>query len=97
VIEVIIRPEAEADLAEAYKWYENQCQGLGADFLLCVEACIHNIRRNPRMYQIIHKNIHRALVSRFPYGIFYLLEEDEIIITAIFHVRRKPRIWQDRT
>jgi hypothetical protein len=29
---LIVEPEAEADIAEAYDWYEAQCSGLGEDF-----------------------------------------------------------------
>jgi len=35
---VIILPEAEGDLAQAYQWYEKQVDGLGNEFLLCVDA-----------------------------------------------------------
>jgi hypothetical protein len=45
VIELIIAPEAEQDLAEAYAWYEGQRSGLGEEFLSCVDACIEAIRR----------------------------------------------------
>lgn len=44
---MIIRPEAEADLADAQDWYEQQRQGLGAEFLLCVEEVFARIDRTP--------------------------------------------------
>ena len=37
---VIISTEAESDLNQAYLWYEKQIEGLGGEFLLCVDACI---------------------------------------------------------
>jgi hypothetical protein len=48
--DLIIAPEAESDLAEAYAWYERQRIGLGEDFVACVDACIHAIRRTPKMH-----------------------------------------------
>ncbi len=93
---LIVRPEAEEELAEAYEWYEQQAQGLGFDFLLHVEAALSSIQRSPQMYPVIYKNVHRCLVRRFPYGIFYLVERERIVILAIFHASRDPRAWQDR-
>ena len=46
---LIVRPEAEADLAEAYGWYEQQVRGLGTEFLLCVDAVMASIERNPQL------------------------------------------------
>jgi hypothetical protein len=41
----MVRAEAEADLAEAYQWYEQQVRGLGGEFLLCVDAVMASIER----------------------------------------------------
>ena len=46
---MIIRPEAERDLIAARDWYEGQRQGLGADFLLCVEEVLEALARMPEM------------------------------------------------
>ena len=46
--QLVILPEAEQDLAEAYDWYEGRRAGLGDEFLTCVEACFQAIRRAPR-------------------------------------------------
>jgi hypothetical protein len=68
---LIIAPEAEQDIAEAYAWYEAQRAGLGESFLNNVDACIQAICRTPQMHQVIHANYRRALVRRFPNGVFY--------------------------
>src|SRR5262249_14798736 len=49
---VVIRPEAEADIAEAYDYYQTVSEGLGAAFLLAVEACFDGIERSPEMYAV---------------------------------------------
>ena len=69
--ELILAPEAEQDLAEAYGWYENRRPGLGEEFLSCVDACIAAIQRTPEMYRVVHEDYRRGLVRRFPYAIFY--------------------------
>ena len=55
-----IRPEAEADLSEAYRWYERQREGLGADFFLCFEEALEKSRRNPDRSPSVYKTIRRA-------------------------------------
>ena len=77
--EIIIRPKAEVEMTEAYGWYEDRMQGLGSDFILSVDAVLHAIARNPRHYQVIYKNIRRALTKRFPYEVFYIKEKSRII------------------
>jgi len=40
---LVIRPEAEAEMTEAFDWYEERLPGLGASFLLCVDAVFRGI------------------------------------------------------
>jgi plasmid stabilization system protein ParE len=63
---LLIRPEAEFDLAAAYRWYEDKDAGLGAEFLRTVEAALLGIQKNPQIHQKIHQDIRRALTMRFP-------------------------------
>lgn len=90
------RPEAEEDLLDAYRWYEQQSKGLGMEFLRSVDACISSIERTPEAYPVVYNNIRRALLRRFPYGLFYVVQENAITILACFHFRRNPRGWQAR-
>ncbi len=57
-----IRKEAEADIAEAYQYYESCRENLGADFILCTEESFARITKNPNQYKTIYKNVRRALV-----------------------------------
>lgn len=94
--EVLLRPEAEADIGESYRWYEGQVDGLGEEFLRAVDACISLIQRNPSAYAPIHQDVRRALVRKFPFGVFYFVEADRVIVIGCFHVRRNPRQWEER-
>ena len=93
---VIFRPAAEADLQEAYDWYEQREPGLGVEFIRCVDRCLQSIRRHPELYPEVHKNVRQGLVRRFPYSVFYFVGGDTIIVTSVFHAKRDPRIWQRR-
>jgi plasmid stabilization system protein ParE len=93
---LIIRPEAEADLAEARDWYEGQRKGLSDEFRLCVEEAIERIRRMPELHAEIHKGIRRCLIRRFPYAVFCRAEETRVVVIAVMHTRRDPVRWQSR-
>ena len=94
--EVIIAPEAEQDLADAYAWYESRRSGLGEELLTCVDACIEAISRTPDMHPIVHENYHRGLVRRFPYAVFYEHAESTVTIYCVFHTSRNPDKWRQR-
>ena len=95
-LELIIRPEAEAEMGEAFDWYEERVPGLGSDFLLNVDAAFNAILRNPEQYPVVYKNLRRALIRRFPYQVFYLLEDKRIVVLAVFHAKRSPTHWRKR-
>jgi toxin ParE1/3/4 len=94
---VVVRPEAESDLAEAFAWYGQRGPGLGDRFLLSVEAALSAIQRHPESFPVVYSQVRRALLRRFPYGVFYIVKESNIVVLAIFHCARDPRGWQRRT
>ncbi len=94
--QLIIRPEAETEIKEAYEWYEEQRCGLGDDFLLNIDAALCSIQREPEMYAPLYKNLRRILIRRFPYSVFYIIESRKVIVMAVIHAKRHPRIWKNR-
>ncbi len=94
---VIIRPEAEDDLKEAFLWYEDKRRGLGYDFLLQVDAGLRFIERNPEIHPVEYKGTRKHIIKRFPYKIIYLVEEAKIIVLAMFHGKRSPALMKERT
>ncbi len=98
---VLVRPEAETEISEAHSWYNLQTEGLGSEFLRSVDACLSSVEREPLSYPIVYKQIRRALVRKFPYGIFFVYEQldeenERIVVLACFHGRRDPKQWQSR-
>jgi len=91
-----LEPEAEADLADAFSWYESQRPGLGSEFFAEVARLLTAIEAGPERYPIIRGETRRALVHRFPYAVFFVRDSDLIAVTAILHGRRDPKTWQIR-
>lgn len=93
---LILRPAAEADIEDAFRWYEEQRPGLGAEFLLAVEAGPAAIEREPERVAPYHRQARRVLLRRFPYSLFYLVQPQSVEIIGCFHMRRHPRRWRSR-
>lgn len=62
----LVEPEAEAELDEAFNWYEARVAGLGGEFLRAVRAALAMIRRNPDQCPRVRGDIRRALVAASP-------------------------------
>ena len=93
---LIITPVAELDLAEAKSWYERQSRGLGDDFLLCIEEALDRIRLLPEAYREVVPGVRRVITRRFPYGVYYRIDLDQIAVLAVYHSKRDPRGWANR-
>ena len=88
--------EALFDVEDIVIWYEEKRIGLSYDFELCLEAGLDQISRNPDAYQKKYKNVKIRFISRFPYGIHYRFEKEEIIVIGVFHTSRSPKNWSKR-
>ena len=92
----IVRSPAEADLAEAFEWYEQRSRGLGLEFLRAVDVTFATIARTPQLFPRVHHEIRRARLRRFPYGVFFLEQAGTISVLAVMHAHRDPRRWLSR-
>jgi plasmid stabilization system protein ParE len=95
-VEVRFAPEAAADVAAGFRWYDDQRSGLGSQFLDCVLACLERVRRTPDLYGRVHGEYRRALVRRFPYAVFYEIADGAVTVYCIVHTAREPSKWQSR-
>ena len=92
----LFHPDAENELNEAIDYYESCQNNLGLDFATEVYNTIQRILHYPDAWQTLDNNIKRCLTNRFPFGIIYYQRDDEIIILAVMHTRRKPNYWKNR-
>jgi hypothetical protein len=87
---------AEKELAEAIDFYERAVPGLGLDFLEEVERTINRILLQPEAWTRVSKRHRRCRTRRFPYGVIYSVENDVVLVTAVFNLRRHPDAWKGR-
>ncbi len=93
---LVVNPEAEADLADAKAWYDEQRPGLGDRFLQRIEETLSSVEQMPELRGKFFEDLRVALVDRFPYVIVYRIDDDQITVVAVYHARRDPRGWQSR-
>jgi toxin ParE1/3/4 len=79
---------------EACDWYESKRAGLGLEFFSSIESSFSIIQKTPFLFAIKIKNVRCAFVPHFPYGIFYFIDNDRIVVIAVFHLSRNPRLWK---
>jgi plasmid stabilization system protein ParE len=89
----VYRRKVGRDLAGAYGWYEGQRAGLGEEFLGAVDASLDAIQEFPEMYARVHGEVRRAVVSRFPYAVFYRVEPKRVVVLAVLHMASDPKFW----
>jgi plasmid stabilization system protein ParE len=97
VYSVIFTGAARSELIEAQDWYEGAATGLGRRFRQAIDALIGRMSDNPRQFPMVFKNVRRALLRRFPYSLFFVVEYDALIVIACLHASRDPSQWQKRT
>lgn len=82
---------AKNDVEFAFEWDEKQRRGLGFEFLDCIEIAIKSILNFPEMYRLCYTNFRRCVIRRFPFSIFYTIEDKEIVIHSVFDNRQDPK------
>ena len=93
---VYLRPDAEKDILEAAIWYEEQRIGLGNQFLNETLAVFSSIAETPLQYLLVYRNTRRVLIHRFPFGIYYRITKNRIVVLAVMHGSRNPQRWKKR-
>ncbi len=95
---VKLLPIVQAELREAKKWYNEQRLSLGEEFKEEVNREIDYIGKHPKLYQCKFKDLRQSLVPRFPYAIFYMIEEkkSQVIVFGLLHTSRNPEIIRKR-
>jgi len=89
-------PDAAEEYLEACKYYTEIEGKLGVAFPRSVEAAIDRIVAQPTAWREIEEDVRRHLLKRFPYGIYYTMEEGFVPIVSVMHMKRKPGHWRNR-
>ena len=93
---LLFHPDLQDDILYIYHWYQKKDFGLGPVFLTLFYASVQKIQARPLAYMKINEEYRRCLMNRFPYAIYYYIENEEINITGLFHCAQDPRKIQQK-
>ncbi|WP_415879455.1 type II toxin-antitoxin system RelE/ParE family toxin [Methylomonas sp. TEB] len=81
------------ETGEAQEWYESQSSGLGDEFIAALELQLKRLEQAPLLYAEVIPSVRRALLPRFPFGVFYVVHGDLVHVLAVVHDARNPNRW----
>lgn len=89
-------PEALDEANAAASFYEDRAKGLGLRFINELDETIDRIRANPFIYRPLDGNTRKCRIRQFPHAVVYRVNDDEIQVIAVMHLRRSPGYWKER-
>ena len=91
---VRISDRALRDITGARDWYDDQVSSLGQEFGVQLDLVFQRLAEQPLMFGMIHRHVRRALTRRFPYAIYFVIDDDRVTILRVLHQARKPSAWK---
>ncbi len=88
---VVFKAAAEAEIEQAFATYEAERRGLGLEFLDELARIEGHLQANPALYQRVDGEMRRAVLRRFPYGLFYIVDDGQVNVVGCLHLHRDPR------
>jgi plasmid stabilization system protein ParE len=95
-MEVVFLLAAEQDLQQAYNWVAEHRNGKEQSFLHDVGSRLEQLTRFPLSGRLYRGRYRRLLIPRYPFGIFYVVESNRIVVHSIFDLRRSPEKLSER-
>lgn len=93
---VIIDLRAQEDIDAAARWYAQERLELALNFLDTVDIAFEGIAQFPQACPLVAPGIRRALTKKFPFCIYYTVDDERVTVFAVLHIRRSSDTWQQR-
>ncbi len=93
---VNIQPGAISDADVAAVWYEGERSGLGIEFILEFDAAIERAAEHLESYEILYRGVRRVLLRRFPYAMYFIVENNIAEVFAVIHQHQEPSTWKSK-
>lgn len=96
MIPVRFLPPAREEFIAAIQYYDERQPGLGARFTRAVERAVARAIEHPRVGPAAFRATRQMLVENFPYTVVYRASDDELLVVAVAHQRRRLGYWRLR-
>lgn len=93
---IAISRSAETDLLQGFAFYERQQMGIGDYFLDSLFADIDALALYGGVHPKPDGRLYRTLAKRFPFAIYYALQDDLVTVVAVLDCRQNPESIVDR-
>ena len=92
----VVSQSAAFELNAAFHWYEGRKVGLGHEYLASAETLFAQIAAGPESFRRVKGETRRGLLTRFPYGVFFVADGSRVVVLAVLHVRVAMERWPSR-
>ena len=89
---VRLRKKALADVSRIRTWYRKINPTLEDRFVRSLNEGLDRIEAHPFGYQVVYRNTRRVLLDKFPYSVYYLIQDASVIVLAVIHHKRNPEL-----
>ncbi len=96
-VKLLVSPEAAEDVAEAWLWYWRQDPAVAGRFRMAFDEAADRVVEAPEEHQVIYRGTRRVILRRFPFGLYFRVHNDTLVVVACMHLRRAPSRWRART
>lgn len=93
---IAFHPDASEEFIEASIWYESKRPGLAPEFIKEINRCVILAAQQPLQFTLVYAEIRRIVAHRFPYSVYFRVEENRIVVLAVFHSSRETATWLAR-
>ncbi len=93
---ILLDYRASEDIDSAVRWYSEKQMELALEFLNAVDAVFESISQLPQSYQEVVPGIRKAMTRKFPFCVYYTVDNNRLIVFAILHASRNSETWQQR-
>ena len=91
-----ILPFANEDLINGYYFYEQQQKGLSIYFLDSLFSDIDSLMVYHGIHHLYFEKYHRMLSKRFPFAIYYTVENNNVVVYGVLDCRSDPAWIESR-
>ena len=94
---LLVSVEASSDISEAVQWLGDRSPELPERFRVALEEVFQRVSEFPQMYPVVHRSMRRAFLRHFPWSVFYMVVQSDILVLGVIHQARHPSVWRQRS
>jgi plasmid stabilization system protein ParE len=86
---------ARLELSEAARWYSQSSINKGEEYLNDIDRTESYLKSSPLIYSKVSDDVRRAVLKRFPYSLFYTVDDETVTVLSCFHQSREPMTFTE--